>query len=98
MRTAQCAGAQQVKDLSYQIALGFVRSAEYALRNRDNQAYVDDLYNGILRRGADPAGFSYWVDFLNKGIYTREQMLPLFTNCAEFQLRIQDVIDAGCWP
>jgi hypothetical protein len=96
MRNAQCIGDQAVKDLTYQIALGFVQSQEYALRNRSNQEYVEDLYNGILRRGADPAGFTNWVTHLNSGTYTREQMLPLFTNSAEFQFRVQDIINAGC--
>ncbi len=58
MRTAQCTGADAVKNLSYQIALSFVQSAEYAARNRNNTEYVEDLYNGILRRGADCAGFT----------------------------------------
>ncbi len=58
--------------------------------------YVEDLYNAILRRGADAGGFLYWVNLLNSGTYTREQMLPLFTNSAEFQLRVNDVINAGC--
>ena len=58
MRTAQCTSADAVKNLSYQIALSFVQSAEYAARNRNNTRYVEDLYNGILRRGADCAGFT----------------------------------------
>ena len=61
MRNAQCAGSQQqIRDLSGQIALGFIQSAEYGLRNRNNSQYVEDLYNGILRRGADPGGFTGW--------------------------------------
>ena len=58
MRGAQCTGQQAVRDLSYQIALGFVQCPEYGLRNRNNSEYVEDLYNGILRRGADPGGFT----------------------------------------
>ncbi len=97
MRNAQCAGDQAVKDLTYQIALGFVQSQEHVLRNRGNQEYVEDLYNAVLRRGAD-AGFLSWVNLLNNGTYTREQMLPLFANSAEFQFRVTDVINAGCMP
>lgn len=96
MRSAQCQGEQAVRDLTYQIASAFVRSNEYALRNRSNQEYVEDLYNAILRRGADPAGFTGWVGLLNAGIYTREQFLPFFTNSAEFQFRVDEVISAGC--
>jgi hypothetical protein len=95
MRNAQCTGAQAVRDLTYQIALGFVQSTEYGLRNRSNSQYVEDLYNGILRRGADPAGFIAWVNALNTT--TRPQMVKLFTDSLEFQLRVQEVINAGCF-
>ena len=96
MRNAQCAGAQQVKNLSRQIALGFVQCAEYTLRNRNNSQYVEDLYNGILRRGPDPAGFAFWINLLNNRTYTREQLLDFFVSSAEFQIRVQEVIVAGC--
>lgn len=96
MRNAQCGGTQAVRDMTYQIALGFLSSAEYALRSRNNQDYVEDLYNGILRRSADPAGFTDWVTALNT--MTREQVLQAFTNSAEFQFKVQEVIDAGCMP
>jgi hypothetical protein len=58
MRQAQCSGATAIKNLSYQIALSFIQSSEYAARNRNNAGYVEDLYNGILRRGGDCAGFT----------------------------------------
>jgi hypothetical protein len=96
MRTAQCSGPQQVRDVSSQIALGFLRSAEYKLRNRTNAQFVEDLYTGILRRGAVPEEISYWVNFLDRGTYTREQELDYFTSSAEFQLRVQEVIEARC--
>ena len=57
MRIAQCQGAQAVRDLCYQISLEFIQSPEYAARNRNDEEYVEDLYNAILRRGADVAGF-----------------------------------------
>jgi hypothetical protein len=96
MRTAQCSGAQQVRDLSSQIALGFLRSPEYKLRNRTNTQFVEDLYTGILRRGAVPEEINYWVNILNSGTYNREQELVLFTSSDEFQLKVQEVIEAGC--
>ena len=96
MRAAQCTGAQQVRDLSNQIALGFIQSAEYGLRARTNSQYVEDLYDAILRRGALPAEVSYWVTFLNTA--TREETLPFFTGSAEFYLSVTEVINAGCLP
>jgi len=94
MRAAQCTGAQQVRDLSNQIALGFIQSAEYGLRARTNSQYVADLYDAILRRGALPSEVSYWVTYLNTA--TRGETLPFFTGSAEFQIRVQEVINAGC--
>ena len=97
MRTAQCTGAQAVRDLSHQIALLFSQSAEYALRNRNNSEYIEDLYNGILRRGADPAGFAGWINAVNTTM-SRAQVLQAFTDSPEFQFRVTEVINAGCLP
>jgi hypothetical protein len=94
MRTAQCTGAQQVRDLSHQIASLFVASAEYVARARTNSGYVEDLYDAILRRGAAPWEVNYWVNYL--GTATREQALQGFTDSNEFQTRVQAVIDACC--
>jgi hypothetical protein len=94
MRAAQCAGAQQVRDLSYQIASLFVGSAEYGTRGRTNSQFVEDLYDAILRRTAAPWEINYWVTYL--GTATREQALQGFTGSAEFQTRVTAVINAGC--
>ena len=96
MRIAQCQGAQAVRDLCYQISLAFIQSAEYTARNRTDEEYVEDLYNAILRRGADPAGYLGWVNNLNT--MSRQQVLQAFTNSAEFQTRVDAVIAAGCIP
>ena len=96
MQAAQCMGAAAVENLSYQISLDFVQSAEYAGLNRNNTQYVEDLYNAILRRGADPAGFQAWITNLNT--MTRQQVLQDFTNSTEFQTRVNAVIAAGCLP
>jgi hypothetical protein len=98
MRSAQCGGAAAVRNLTYQIALAFIQCTEYANRKRDDNQYVEDLYNGILKRGADPTGYTHWVNLLKNRTYTRQQMLTLFTNSDEFQTRVQQVIDAGCLP
>jgi hypothetical protein len=98
MRNAQCTGAQQVRDLSHQIASLFVASAEYVARARTNSGYVEDLYDAILRRGAAPNEITYWLDILTAGTMTREQVLQAFTDSPEFQTRVQTVIDAGCLP
>jgi hypothetical protein len=98
MRSAQCSGAAAVRNLTNQIALAFIQSNEYTNRHRNNNQYVEDLYNGILKRGADPAGYMHWVTLLHNHTYNRVQMLSEFTNSPEFQTRVQAVIDAGCLP
>jgi hypothetical protein len=98
MRTAQCTGAQQVRDLSHQTALQFIQSPEYVARGRNDTGYVEDLYDAILGRGAAPWEITYWLDILTAGTMTREQVLQFFTNSVEFQTRVQEVIDAGCLP
>jgi hypothetical protein len=95
MRTAQCTGAQAVRDVSLQIAQAFVQSAEYELLNRNDTEFLEDLYNAFLRRGAAQAEFNAWLVLMTGGA-TRLQVLQSFVNSPEFQLRVQQVIDAGC--
>ncbi|MBI5676698.1 MAG: DUF4214 domain-containing protein [Nitrospirae bacterium] len=97
MQTAQCNGnAQAIRDLTSQIALNFLQSQEYADRNTSNSECIEDYYNGILRRGADLAGYLYWLGELDGGVYTRAEMLQLYVDSAEFQGRVTEVINAGC--
>jgi bacillopeptidase F len=98
MRDAQCTEAQQVRDLSYQIAALFVGSAEYEAKGRTNLGYVEDLYDAIMRRSAAPSEVNFWVGVLDGATMTRDQVLQFFANSPEFQIRVQEVIDAGCLP
>jgi hypothetical protein len=96
MRKAQCACATQVQELCRQLATLFTGSQEYLMRNRNNSQYVEDLYDAVLRRGADPSGFAHWVSELDSGSMSRKVLLNAFVNSTEFQGRIQAIIDAGC--
>ncbi|UCF90644.1 MAG: DUF4214 domain-containing protein [Desulfobacterales bacterium] len=93
MRNAKANGAQAVRDLSQQIALSFLQSEEYILRNKSDIEFLEDLYNGILRRGAQKEEFDGWLDLIQAGM-TREEVLKEFTNSPEFQFRVQEIIDA----
>ena len=97
MRTALCSSAAAVEELSYELSLLFVQSGEYIGRNRNNVGYTEDLYNAILRRGADCGGFTAWVNALDSGM-TRVELLQNFTSSPEFQTRVDAVIAAGCLP
>ena len=96
MRTALCSSAAAVEELSYELSLLFVQSGKYIGRGRNNVGYVEDLYNAILRRGADCGGFTAWVNYLDSG-NSRVQLLQLFTDSPEFQTRVDAVIAAGCY-
>jgi hypothetical protein len=95
MRAAQCSGATAVRNVSRQIATDFLQSAEYTSRARNDEGFVEDLYNGILRRGADAPGFIHWVNLLRSG-RTRVQVLNDFIASPEFSSRVDSVIAAGC--
>ncbi|UCF90237.1 MAG: DUF4214 domain-containing protein [Desulfobacterales bacterium] len=94
MQQAISQGEQAVKTLTHQIALGFLQSQEYILRNKSNREFLEDLYNGILRRGAQLAEFEGWIEMMNSGM-TREEVLQNFTISTEFQLRVQKIIELG---
>ncbi|UCF93147.1 MAG: DUF4214 domain-containing protein [Desulfobacterales bacterium] len=96
MRDAMYTSQQAVRDLAHQIALGFVQSPEYALRARSDHEFLEDLYNGILRRGAQKEEFDGWLEYMRTGM-TREQILQEFTNSAEFQLRVQETDVNNNW-
>jgi hypothetical protein len=98
MQAAQCAAQPSiaVKAVSAQIAYSFFLSQEYQSRNRNNGEFVDDLYNAILRRGADASGRAYWIGVLDQNSLTRSQVLGLFIESPEFQGRVEAVAAQGC--
>lgn len=65
------------------IAYGFFFSIEYKQKNRSNEQFVDDLYETILGRKADPEGKDAWVKALKNG-RSRESVLAGFVNSTEF--------------
>ncbi|UCD55259.1 MAG: DUF4214 domain-containing protein, partial [Candidatus Omnitrophota bacterium] len=87
MQDAMSSGESPVRELSQQIALEFLQSEEYILCDKSDQEFLEDLYNGILCRGADKAEFDSWLDFITQGM-TREEVLQEFTGSVEFQARV----------
>jgi hypothetical protein len=96
-RTAQCAGAGPIYAAVDSISTLFIYSGEYLARNRTNTEYVSDLYYAFLRRGGDLAGVQYWINQLNSGIQTREQLRQAFINTPEFSNRVNAIIAQGCY-
>ena len=96
MQTAQCSGETAVRDLTSQIGLNFITSQEYLDKGRSNSEFLEDQYDAILKRAPDLPGHISWLGLLDSGTLTREALLQEFVNSAEFQGRVQEVIDAGC--
>lgn len=99
MRRAQCQGAAAVAQQTDFMVSFFTASPEYlAGAGTDTRQFVSDLYNGILRRGAEPGGFAFWVNEIDQGRRSRDDVRRFFANSPEFQGRVQNVVNAGCLP
>jgi hypothetical protein len=97
-RAAQCQGSAAVYAEADAISASFTTSAEYLQRNRTNADYVADMYDTFLRRGADLAGFQYWVGQLATSARTREQVRQYFVASPEFAGRVATIVAQGCAP
>ena len=60
--------------------------------------YVSDLYNAFMRRGPEETGYHFWIDQLNSGAQTLEQVRTQFVQSPEFQARVNAAVAAGCLP
>ena len=95
-RTAQCQGSGAVYAQVESISSAFATGAEYTARARTNAQYVGDLYNAFLRRGGDLQGVQYWIDQLNTGARTRENVRRAFIATPEFSARVNAIVNQGC--
>ncbi|UCF90643.1 MAG: DUF4214 domain-containing protein [Desulfobacterales bacterium] len=95
LSTAKSGGSQAIRNTIYHIVLSHVQSAEYALMDRVNSRFVEDLYNAILGRGAMPEEVGYWADILDSDVYTRIEVLNELINSDEFQFRVQEILDSN---
>lgn len=97
-RRAQCQGAGAVYTQVENISSGYANSTEYGLRGRTNAQYMADLYNAFLRRGPDLAGINFYINQLNTGGKTREQVRQEFKTSPEFNLRVNSILGEACIP
>ncbi|MCR4999171.1 MAG: DUF4214 domain-containing protein [Lachnospiraceae bacterium] len=65
------------------VAWGFVFSPEYTKLNKDNGAFVTDMYTLFLGRTPDEAGFNDWKGRLDAGA-NRQEIFYGFANSVEF--------------
>ncbi len=95
-RAAQCSGSTAVTAEVEAISSAYAGSAEYAARSRSHAQYVGDLYNAFLRRGGDLAGVQFWISQIATGARTREAVRREFVASAEFNARVNAIIQQGC--
>jgi hypothetical protein len=95
-RDAQCKGADAVRQEADSVSQQFFSSSEYANLHRTNAQFMSDIYNAIMRRGADLDGIKFWIGQLDSGATTREQVRRAFVASPEFSARVNAVIAAGC--
>ena len=69
-----------------QVSQAFVQSQEFigTYGALDNAGFVNLVYQNVLGRTAEPAGFTYWLGELNRGM-SRGQMMIGFSESAENQ-------------
>ncbi len=72
------------------LASDFLSSPEFQSKygNLSNGDYVTALYNNVLGRSPDSAGYNYWTSELNGGL-GRAQVLLDFSNSSEFEAATQ---------
>jgi serralysin len=62
--------------------------------NPNDQEFLGHLYQNVLHRAPDQAGFDFWIDSMNKGI-THEQVLKNFSESPENQAQVVGSMDHG---
>lgn len=79
------------------VAEGFIGSSEftslYGSASADS-AFVNTLYNNILHRAPDTAGYDFWIQGLAAGA-SRAQLLADFSESAENQAQLIGAIEHG---
>jgi hypothetical protein len=95
-RAAQCGGRAAVVAQIEAISSAFANGPEYTGKGRTNAQYVGDLYNAFLRRGGDLGGVQFWINDLDSGARTRENLRQNFIASPEFQGRVNAIVAQGC--
>lgn len=95
-RTAQCQGASALIAEVEAISSAYTGSAEYLSRNRTVAQFVGDMYNAFLRRGGDLAGVQFWMQQIQSGARSRENVRQQFLASPEFTARVNAIVQEGC--
>ncbi len=81
-----------------QVAHGFIFSQEYINKNKSDEEFVTDLYLMFFGREPDTAGLNNWLNQLDTGVMTKEQVFASFAKSTEFKNICSDYgILQGCY-
>lgn len=81
-----------------QIAKGFMGSAEFKSLygdNLSNGGLINQLYQNVLHRAPDAAGYDFHLKALDAGLVSREQLLVNFSESNENQANVIGAIQNG---
>ena len=90
------AGSVKLLDM----AAFFIDSTEFKAAygsNPGNGLFLDKLYDNILHRKPDAAGYDYWLNVLDKKYATQTELLASFSESAENVAALVGVIGNGFW-
>ena len=76
LASSKITGAQFASDIIY--------SAEFKVKDKNNEEFVTIIFRSCYNREPDAAGFDRWVNLLNAG-QSRQFVLAEFTNSEEFK-------------
>jgi subtilisin-like proprotein convertase family protein/subtilisin family serine protease len=80
------------------VAYNFLNSDEFVTlygKNVSNTAFVTQLYENVLHREPETAGYQYWVNVLDTGLGSRQVVLASFSDSAENQAQVIGSIQNG---
>lgn len=82
----------------HDVAAGFINSDEFRTlygSNPSNEQFVTKLYENVLHRAPEQAGYDYWVNVLNNQSISNIDTLVQFSESAENQTGVIGVIQNG---
>ncbi len=80
------------------VATGFADSNEFRAiygSATSNEEVVRRIYQNVLHREPDPAGFAFWTDAVNRGVVSMPAALSMISESAEGQLGVMNAIVNG---
>ncbi len=72
-----------------------MNSLEYSKLGRSNGQFLGGMYDAVLRRYPDVAGWNGWLAYVNSGA-TRQQVIQGFVDSPEFTNRTNLIYSQGC--